>query len=176
MTVLNILKLGSLELINKTKQVHFPLNKETQKEINDMKDTLISINGSTGLSANQLGINKQILVYRINEDPIIFINPNIDICSTTIECEWEECYSIPTICAVVPRYKKIHISGFDEKGVLYENVVDNFHARNFQHTIDYLNGINIFERIIDKTLISYKTELHNGIYNSKNHLNKNDTI
>jgi len=174
MTVCDILKLGSIELITKTKQVLFPLNQEIIQNINDMRDTLLSIPNSAGLAANQIGIDKQIIMYRIPEErvncdeeyfdePIILINPTIDIYSNEQEDGWEGCLSIPSLRAIVPRYKEIHVSGFDYNGVLYEKDVKGFYSRNLQHEIDHLNGITIFERILNKKMISFKSELNNGI-------------
>ena len=179
MTVRDVLKLGCIELITKTKPVSFPLNNETIQEINDMKDTLLSIPNSAGLAANQIGINKQIIVYRLpkervgkNEfffnDPIVMINPKIDLCSKEKENGWEGCLSIPSIRTVVSRYNHIHVSGYDKDGVLIEKEVNNFHARNLQHEIDHLNGITIFDRNEDKKLISFKSELQYGILNKSN--------
>ena len=174
MTIREVLKLGRLELITITNQVSFPLNNETIKEIDDIKDTLLNIPNSAGLAANQIGINKQIIVYRIpkervnqNEeyfnDLVVLINPIIDVCSKEKEDGWEGCLSIPSLRAVVPRYIEIHVSGFDEDGVLYEKTVNNSHARNLQHEVDHLNGMTFFDRIQDKKMISFKSELQSGI-------------
>ena len=81
---------------------------------------------------------------------------------------WEGCLSIPGICAVVPRYKTIHISAYNKEAILHEFSVSDFHARNLQHEIDHLNGLTIFDRIKDNTYISFKSELHNGIQSLSN--------
>jgi len=47
--------------------------------------------------------------------------------------------------------------------VYYEKDVKGFYSRNLQHEIDHLNGITIFERILNKKMISFKSELNNGI-------------
>ena len=179
MTIRDVLKLGRLELINKTMNVSFPLDDKSKECIKDMKDTLLSIPNSAGLAANQILIDKQIIVYRIPkervnkdeeyfDDPIVLINPKIDIFSDHKEDGWEGCLSIPGIRAVVPRYKEIHVSGYDENGILCEKYVKGFHARNLQHEIDHLNGLTIFDRIEEKSFISFKSELIEGIMAYKN--------
>ena len=164
MTIRDVLILGRIELITKTNQVSFPLNNETIEEINDIKDTFLNFSKSAGLAANQIGINKQIIITRLpNYNHVVLINPKIDICSTEKEYEWEGCLSIPSLRAVVPRYSSIYVSGYDEDGVLHENQASHFFARNIQRNIDYLNGITLFHRVQDSKLISFKSELQYGI-------------
>ena len=152
MTVRKVLKLDS-RLITKTKQVSFPLNIETIKEIDDMKYTLLlSTPNSASLAANQIGINKQIIVYGIN-DPIVMINPTIDLYSKEKTYGQERCLSVPSFDGIVPRYSQIHVSGYDEFGVLHEKIENNLCARHIQHAIDHLNGITVFDRIKNKTLL-----------------------
>ena len=138
MTVRDVLKLGCIELITKTKQVSFPLNSETVQEIKDMKDTLLSIPNLYGLTANQIGIDKQIIVINESEnsDPVVMINPIIDLYLNEKTKKLEE---------VVSRYNHIHVSSFDDNVILCEKQYHNLNAINVQNKIDYLNGVNIIE-------------------------------
>jgi peptide deformylase len=174
-----ILKLGRLELLTKTKTVKFPLTDETKNEIQLMKETLQSIPSSAGLAANQIGVDKQIIVYRLpiermenkeeaTDEIMVLINPEVEIESEEKENGWEGCLSIPSIRAVVPRHKSIHVSGYDQDGVLHEKHVSGFHARNLQHEIDHLNGLTIFSRIENYNFVSFKSELPNGIIEKSN--------
>lgn len=174
MTIKPILTLGRLELITKTRNVKFPLNDETITDIQNLKDTLLSIKESAGLAANQIGVNKQIIVYRVPrkrvedgdeffEEMRVLINPIIENKSRDIDQGWEGCLSVPQLKMVVNRYKTIHVSGYDENGTLLEFDASGFHARNIQHEIDHLNGITFFDRNVDTKLMSMKSELDNGI-------------
>lgn len=85
---------------------------------------------------------------------MVLINPKI-------EFESEGCLSIPSIRAIVPRHKSIHVSGYDENGILHEKYVSGFHSRNIQHELDHLNGITILSRIENYNFVSFKSELSN---------------
>ena len=174
-----ILKLGRLELLTKTKTVKFPLTDETKNEIQLMKETLQSIPSSAGLAANQIGVDKQIIVYRLpfermenkeeaTDKIMVLINPEIDFESKEKEYGWEGCLSIPSLRAVVSRHKCIHVSGYDEHGILHEKYVGGFHSRNIQHEIDHLNGLTILSRVEDHRFISFKSELSKGIVKNSN--------
>jgi peptide deformylase len=60
---------------------------------------------------------------------------------------------------LVPRYKRIHYRGFDEKGKVIEIDADGFHARVVQHECDHLDGILYPQRIEDMSQFGFKEEL-----------------
>ena len=166
-----ILKLGHRSLITVTNKVSFPLTSEDKEDIETLIKTLNDRLNSEGIAANQIGINKQIIAYRLPKnitideynpnpffEPQILINPEIDLLSEEKEYGLEGCLSIPGMYAVVPRYSNVHISGYDINGILLEETTTGFLSRNLQHEIDHLNGLTIFHRIEDHSLISFKSE------------------
>ena len=76
-----------------------------------------------------------------------------------MEDGWEGCLSVPGMRGLVPRYKKIHYRGFDEKGNVVEREADGFHARVVQHECDHLDGILYPQRIQDITQFGFREEL-----------------
>lgn len=157
MTIRDVLKLGCIELITKCDKVVFPLNIETIKEINDMKDTLLSIQNSYCIAANQIGIKKQIIIYKNNNNKYeVLINPQIDSYSSSIKEDWESSISTPGIYAVVPRYTDINISYLDECCVLHDEMFTSLKSRFIQNGIDSLKGISILHSNKNKDLIVFK--------------------
>jgi peptide deformylase len=99
-----------------------------------------------GLAAPQIGVQKQIFVYDIDGEPITLINPKI------IESrgEWtfdEGCLSIPGLYVEVLRPKEILVEAVDLDGNTIQIEADELLSRLFQHEIDHLNGVLMFERM-----------------------------
>ena len=110
-----------------------------------MIDTMIHNNG-VGLSAIQVGINKQIIVVLINEIPKCFINPEIMSHSEETETCEEGCLSIPDTFVPVERYKSIKIKYRDLSGRPRVETYENLEARVIQHEIDHLWGKLMIKR------------------------------
>lgn len=174
---MNIFKIGCPILMKKTQRVLFPLDNETRHDIQLMTKTLNSLPEAAGLAANQIGIDKQIFVYRLPfnrvqegeeffHDVRILINPTIDSASSELIQSWEECLSVPEVKLVTIRHKNIHVSGFDQEEVLHEIHSSGFLALNMQHQIDHLNGITFFKKMKDWQLVSTRDEVKNSLSTS----------
>ena len=171
-----IIKIGNPLLALPCTRVLFPLDYETIQIIKTMIKTLKCIPEAAGLSANQIGINKRIIVYKVPfnrvqdceeffEDIRVLINPNIDETSNEMVQCWEGCLSLPEVKLVTLRHKNIYVSGFNSDGQLEEINADGFLSQCLQHEIDHINGITFFDRNIDKKLISHRNEVINCISN-----------
>lgn len=155
-----ILKLGHPLLYTNINPVQFPLDKETKQCIHKMKIILSSVPASVGLSANQIGVNKQIIVYRKEHSNLcVLINPVIEEISDEKEYAWEGCLSIPGIRIVIPRYKSIHLSAFNEENILVEEDHTGYIARHLQRFSDYLIGKTILDYMQDYKELFHKTEI-----------------
>lgn len=101
-----------------------------------------------GLAAPQIGIQKQIFVYDIDGEQVTLINPRIVESSG----EWvydEGCLSIPGLFVEMVRPKQILVRGIDLDGNEIEVEADELLARLFQHEIDHLQGVLMFDRMTD---------------------------
>ena len=99
-----------------------------------------------GLAAPQIGVQKQIFVYDIDGEPITLINPKI----VESRGEWtfdEGCLSIPGLYVEVLRPKEVLLEAVDLDGNTIQIEADELLARLFQHEIDHLNGVLMFERM-----------------------------
>lgn len=156
-------------LRTKSKEVTFPLDKETIKIINDSLNYLemsqidkysekYDLRPGMGLSFIQLGIPKRIFV--ISEDledgkfaRYTIINPKIISKSEELIYvgEGEGCLSVNReVKGIVPRHARITIEAYDEKGEIFNIRVREDMAVAFQHELDHLDGILFIDKIDKK--------------------------
>lgn len=107
----------------------------------DMLETMYDAPG-VGLAANQINIQKRIVVIDISEDksnPLVFINP--EIIGKQGEREHEEgCLSVPEAYEVVTRADTIRVKALNRDGDEFEMDADELLATCIQHEIDHLDG------------------------------------
>jgi peptide deformylase len=104
----------------------------------DMVATMHEARG-LGLAAPQVGVQKRMFVYQIDEEPVTIVNPSI--AESRGEWEYEEgCLSIPGLFFPIVRPKEILLTGWDLDGNEISIEADEIEARCFQHEIDHLDG------------------------------------
>ncbi len=99
-----------------------------------------------GLAATQIGVQRQIFVYDIDEERKVILNPQIAESSG----EWvydEGCLSIPGLYVEMLRPQKVLVRGINLDGNQVEFEADELLARLFQHEVDHLNGVLMFDRM-----------------------------
>lgn len=168
MAVKNTLKMGHPLLKDVAKPVTEFNTPALLALIQDMKDTLVALNGA-GLAAPQIGVSLRVVIFSINHNPrypqvepipeTILINPQIRTLTDDSDSGWEGCLSVPGLRGLVPRYRRIHYAGYDVSGCLFEREVEGFHARVVQHEVDHLNGILYPQRMLDLTQFGFEQEL-----------------
>jgi len=92
----------------------------------------------------------------------VLINPVIKPIGRDMEEGWEGCLSVPGMRGVVPRYRSIRYTGFDERGEPIDRTVEGFHARVVQHECDHLDGILYPMRIQDFSQFGFVDVLFPG--------------
>lgn len=97
-------------------------------------------NNGLGISGNQIGLLKRLIVVVNNGEVIHMINPEI-INSTELENGEEGCLSLPQQFIHKKRYKKIRVKYRDKRGKPHIEDYDGLTARVIQHEIDHLNGV-----------------------------------
>jgi peptide deformylase len=114
--------------------------------VDDMFDTLYHSDNGLALAAPQIGVQKQIFVYDMDGDPTVVINP--EIVESSGEWVYEEgCLSIPGLYVEMVRPKQVLMRGVDVDGNPVEWEADELEARMFQHELDHLNGVLMFDRM-----------------------------
>jgi len=150
MTVREILKMGDARLLRVAKPVKAFDTPALHALLQDMQETMAAANGA-GLAAPQIGEDLQLVVFgtdapnpRYPDAPVVprtvLINPVITPIGTEEEDGWEGCLSVPGLRGLVPRWRRIRYTGFDEKGRRIEREAEGFHARVVQHECDHLVG------------------------------------
>ncbi len=105
-----------------------------------MVETLIDQAG-VGLAAPQVGVSQKLFVVKLpNEEPIVFVNPEIIETSVETGPYQEGCLSIPGIYHEVIRPMGVKIQAQDVKGKPFVIDAKGLLARVIQHENDHLHG------------------------------------
>jgi peptide deformylase len=140
MALLTILEFPDERLRKKAKPVE-TVDQSTRQLIDDMLETMYAAPG-IGLAANQVNIQKRIIVLDISEEknePLALINPEILLKEGREESE-EGCLSVPGVFEKVKRAEKVKVRGLNRDGESIEMDVDGILAVCIQHEIDHLEG------------------------------------
>jgi peptide deformylase len=117
------------------------LRKLARRMIRTMKDA-----PGVGLAAPQVGVLQRLLVYDVDDDPRVLVNPVLsDFADETEEAD-EGCLSVPGVTMPVERALRVHVRGQDEYGEPVDFVAEGFTARVIQHEHDHLEGVLIVDR------------------------------
>lgn len=123
---------------------------ELRRLVDDMVETMYAEPG-VGLAAPQIGVSLQVFVIDITvgERPdalIVLANPSI-IAASGRRVEEEGCLSVPGIRADIARADAVEVHGWtlDQQEVRLQG--RGLLARAFQHEIDHLNGMVIWDRM-----------------------------
>lgn len=154
----NIVRMGAPVLLARAEPVEHFATGELRDLVDDMFQTMDEA-GGVGLAAPQVAVSKRVIVYgfehnaRYPDAPSVprtaLFNPRIEPLTDELEDGWEGCLSIPGLRAVIPRYRRIRVSGWNAGGQRVEQVAEGFHARVIQHEVDHLDGILYPSRIKD---------------------------
>jgi len=164
MAVRPVLRMGDPVLFEKARAIEVFDTPELHVLIEDMQDTMQAMNGA-GIAAPQIGIGLRVVIFGVGHNPrypdaeqvpyTVLINPVLTPVGDAKEDGWEGCLSVPGMRGVVPRYSRLHYSGFDQFGQPIDRLVSGFHARVVQHECDHLDGILYPMRIQDLRQFGY---------------------
>ena len=151
------------EKILRQKTKEFDLKKypkaKLRELIKEMRQIMKNANG-VGLSANQIGIDRQFFVAQVPDENgrqkfYAVFNPKIlNLSEEQMELE-EGCLSVPGVWGIVSRSNRITIEGLDLNGKKIKIKAWGFLAQVFQHEIGHLNGA----LFIDKAKELKKTDI-----------------
>src|SRR5438477_3997004 len=171
MAVREVLRMGHPVLRERARPVGRFGPPKLSELFQDMKDTMAAKSGA-GLAAPQIGVPQRVVIFGVEANPrypdaepvpfTVLVNPKIVILTREIEEDWEGCLSVPGMRGIVPRYKRLRYSGFDELGNPIERVAEDFHARVVQHECDHLDGILYPQRMTDLSRFGFNEELFPG--------------
>jgi peptide deformylase len=173
MAVREILKMGDPRLLRVAQPVTAFDTPELHALVADLFETMAAVNGA-GLAAPQIGVDLQLVIFGFDRNErypdapavprTVLLNPVITPLPPSdggpeLEDGWEGCLSVPGLRGEVPRHRRIHYSGVDERGQAIDRVVDGFHARVVQHECDHLIGRLYPTRMTDLTKLGFTSVL-----------------
>lgn len=112
---------------------------ELSKLISEMK-TCLNYIGGLGLSACQVGVNKNVFICKIKEGITPIINPKIIARSGVFWSRAEGCLSVPGVRKDIKRSKMVKIRYIDENYKEITMKLFKFPAAIIQHEMDHLKG------------------------------------
>lgn len=155
MAIKTVLRMGEPCLLLKAAPVEQFDTVELHALIQDLEDTMLHMNGA-GIAAPQIGVSLRVIIFGQKQSEeaknprypdadvvpyTVLINPVLTPIGNEMESDWEGCLSVPGMRGIVPRYKRLHYTGFDQYGNVVDRLVSDFHARVVQHECDHLDGI-----------------------------------
>ena len=147
--MLEILTLGSDVLRKKCATIAV-----FDKKLEDLAVAMIDsmhMSDGIGLAGPQVGVEKRIFVCHVpDDDPRIFINPEIIGTSQEISPYEEGCLSIPGVYSDVMRPQSITLQAWSLEGKPFKLEADGILARVIQHEIDHLKGILFIDYLTEK--------------------------
>jgi peptide deformylase len=124
----------------------------------DMDDTMRALSGA-GIAAPQIGVSVRVVIFELKDNPryphitpvpyTVLVNPLVTPLTAEQDEGWEGCLSVPGMRGLVPRYRRLRYTGFDQFGAPLDRTVEGFHARVVQHEVDHLDGILFPQRVRD---------------------------
>lgn len=141
MSILTILEFPDPRLRTVAKPID-KFDAELQTFIDNMFETMYQAPG-IGLAATQVNFHKRLIVIDISEDgtqPLVLINPEIEILSEDPHVYKEGCLSVPGFYEEVERPQHIRVKALNRNGEAFEMVCEGLLAVCIQHECDHLKG------------------------------------
>ncbi len=96
-----------------------------------------------GLAATQVNVHKRVVVIDVSEEqdqPLVFINPEVEVLDDDTAPYDEGCLSVPGFYESVQRPTNVRITALNRDGDVFTLEPDGLLAVCVQHEIDHLNG------------------------------------
>lgn len=110
-----------------------------ERELLDEMAKIMYASGGIGLSAPQVGINKQIIIVDVGQGLFKLINPKVKTKQGSFVME-EGCLSFPEVSVKVKRAKRVFVECITESNKKMSFWADDLFSRAIQHEIDHLRG------------------------------------
>ena len=129
--------------------------------VEDLRDTLMDFRTRSGrgraIAAPQIGVAKR-LVYMNIDEPVVFVNPVIDVKSAKTFELWDDCMSFPDLLVKVRRHCSCRVIcrdlGWNERSLILSDSL----AELLQHECDHLNGILAVARAVDSCAFGLRSQ------------------
>lgn len=163
MAVREILLLGNPKLFEMCEPVQETQLEQITPIIQDLHDTLMAFrekyNAGRAIAAPQIGAMKRV-VYMHIEEPVVFINPVLDLKSTEMMELWDDCMSFPELLVKVHRHQRCRITYRNENWEEHSMELEGDLSELLQHEVDHLDGILAVQRAIDDKSFALRSQRH----------------
>ncbi len=161
MAVREILLLGNPKLFEICEPIQESQVDQIKPIIQDLHDTLMAFrkkyNAGRAIAAPQIGTMKRVVYMHIGE-PVIFINPVLDLKSTEMMELWDDCMSFPELLIKVYRHQKCRITYRDKNWEEQSMTLEGDFSELLQHEVDHLDGILAVQRAIDNKSFALRSQ------------------
>ena len=99
-----------------------------------------------GLSANQIGLNLRLFVMQVDDRTRFCFNPEIVTPGSKTVTMAEGCLSFIGKQCTIQRPEEVLVRYQDHEGVWIQDQLTGLEGRCFQHEMDHLNGITMWDR------------------------------
>ena len=163
MAAREILLLGNPKLFEICEPVQETQLKEIKPIIQDLHDTLMAFrekyNAGRAIAAPQIGAIKRLVYMHIGE-PVVFINPVLNLKSAEMMELWDDCMSFPELLVKVHRHQRCRITFRDENWEEQSMILEGDLSELLQHEVDHLDGILAVQRAIDHRSFALRSQRH----------------
>lgn len=139
------MKLTKKVLHRPAKSCEFRWSWKNQKLCQDMVALMRQQHG-IGLAASQVGISRRLFVMQVHGRIRHCFNPEIVESSESQTFFAEGCLSFPGDSCNIERPDEISVRYQDHEGVWIHDRLQGLEARCFQHELDHLDGITMWDR------------------------------
>lgn len=142
---MDVLHHPSPVLKNRAREVDVASDADLRALVRAMAETMYDENG-IGLAAPQIGVDKRVIVFDIEDRLAALCNPVIVDASEETTVDDEGCLSVPGVTVPVERSVRITCQGQTTEGRDVSLEATDLLARVIQHEIDHLDGVLILDR------------------------------
>lgn len=118
------------------------VNDRIRQLVSDMFETMYHAPG-IGLAATQVNVHERVIVIDVSEtkdEPLVFINPELEVLPSEPQDYEEGCLSVPGFFEKVTRPARVRVTALDRDGQRFTLEPEGLLAICIQHEIDHLNG------------------------------------
>ncbi len=122
-----------------------------QRFCEDLLETMIETDG-VGLAAPQVHVNKRVVVFQLEDEPIWLVNPVITPVGDATFTGYEGCLSVPGLRGRVERPRVVDVKALDRTGTPLTFRAEDYAARVVQHECDHLDAVLYVDRVDPRSL------------------------
>jgi peptide deformylase len=117
-------------------------NKQLQQQLIEFMHQ----NHGIGLAAPQVGIRSRVFVMSIHGEHRVCFNPELSYTDDHVVAFDEACLSFPGEHCIINRPDRIDVRYQDANGAWYSEHLSGLMSRCYQHELDHLDGITMWDR------------------------------